>query len=287
MPANKSHYEPLPTETARAARSIFNLGNLYLIIGDQLDQLLSETDLAKLDPTSNYPLSLVCLDALVTIFQFAEGLPDRVAADATRTRMDWKYALHLPINYPGLMPESLCCFRKRLWRNPDGQVVFEQIANRIAATGLLSKREIPVLEARVVLRAVCTITRLDQLAQAFSQALESLAAWQPESLRAIALPHWYIRYDHLSLSESIPSSEGEQAALAQALGSDAQHLLKACHSLNGQAQSAPPEIRNLQQVFQEQFYSMNEEVGWESELQWRPERCATCSSALSDSYRPG
>lgn len=31
--------------------------------------------------------------ALVTVFQFAEGLSDRQAADSVRARIDWKYAL--------------------------------------------------------------------------------------------------------------------------------------------------------------------------------------------------
>ena len=33
--------------------------------------------------------------ALVTVFQFMEGLSDRQAADAVRSRLDWKYALGL------------------------------------------------------------------------------------------------------------------------------------------------------------------------------------------------
>jgi Transposase domain (DUF772) len=33
--------------------------------------------------------------ALVTIFQMAENLTDRQAAEAVRTRIDWKYALGL------------------------------------------------------------------------------------------------------------------------------------------------------------------------------------------------
>jgi hypothetical protein len=31
--------------------------------------------------------------ALVTVFQFMENLTDRQAADAVRSRLDWKYAL--------------------------------------------------------------------------------------------------------------------------------------------------------------------------------------------------
>jgi transposase len=276
-------YRPLPAETAYAAKAIFNLGNVYLIIGDQLDQLLAEFDLAELDPTSKYSISMVCLDALATIFQFAEGLPDRVAADATRTRMDWKYALHLPINYPGLKPEALCRFRQQLWFDTGGQVIFEQITNRILSIGLLSKREQSNLEAQMVLLTVCAYTRLDRLIQAFNQALESLAACQSEYLRAIALPHWYVRYDCLNLDELIPHSDGEQAALAQALGSDAQHLLKACRSFDAQAESKLPEIHNLHLVFNEQFDTVDEGVGKGSGFRWRPDRCATCSSERGES----
>ena len=39
--------------------------------------------------------------ALVMVMQYAEGLTDRQAADAVRTRIDWKYALSLEITDPG------------------------------------------------------------------------------------------------------------------------------------------------------------------------------------------
>jgi len=33
--------------------------------------------------------------------QYAEGLSDRQAADAVRSRIDWKYALNLELTDPG------------------------------------------------------------------------------------------------------------------------------------------------------------------------------------------
>jgi transposase len=39
--------------------------------------------------------------AFVTVFQFMEKLPDRQAAEAVRIRLDWKYALRLPLTYAG------------------------------------------------------------------------------------------------------------------------------------------------------------------------------------------
>ncbi|NQE37102.1 hypothetical protein E5S67_04870 [Microcoleus sp. IPMA8] len=35
--------------------------------------------------------------ALISVMQFAEGLTDRQAAEAVRSRIDWKYALGLEI----------------------------------------------------------------------------------------------------------------------------------------------------------------------------------------------
>ena len=40
--------------------------------------------------------------ALVSILQFLEGLPDRQAAEAVRSRIDVKYLLGLPIPRPRL-----------------------------------------------------------------------------------------------------------------------------------------------------------------------------------------
>jgi hypothetical protein len=39
--------------------------------------------------------------ALVTLVQLMEKLPDRAAALAVRLRIDWKYALHVPLNCRG------------------------------------------------------------------------------------------------------------------------------------------------------------------------------------------
>jgi transposase len=38
---------------------------------------------------------------MITIFQFAQDLSDRAAADAVRSRIDWKYALGLELIDPG------------------------------------------------------------------------------------------------------------------------------------------------------------------------------------------
>ncbi len=46
--------------------------------------------------------------------QFAEGLSDRQAAEALRSRIDWKYALSLELDDPGFDFSVLSEFRTRL-----------------------------------------------------------------------------------------------------------------------------------------------------------------------------
>ncbi len=100
----------------------------------------------------------------MTIFQFAENLPDRRAAEAIRTRPDWKYALHLARTYPGLDHRLLCEFRRRLWREPAAQQVFQQVLDRLAETDLLSGADRQPITASEVLAAVCRVSRLEQAA---------------------------------------------------------------------------------------------------------------------------
>ena len=52
--------------------------------------------------------------ALVTILQRAENLTDRLAADAVRARIDWKYLLGLALDDPGFDHTVLSEFRGRV-----------------------------------------------------------------------------------------------------------------------------------------------------------------------------
>jgi transposase len=52
--------------------------------------------------------------ALVCVFQFIEGLSDRQAVEAVRSRIDWKYAFSLDLTNPGFDFSVLSEFRTRL-----------------------------------------------------------------------------------------------------------------------------------------------------------------------------
>src|SRR4051794_15683528 len=87
----------VPEETARVARAAFAKGNPYLRLYDQLGPLYTDQQFAALFPTRGQPGRSPAELALVTVLQFAEGLSDRQAADAVRSRIDWKYVLGLEL----------------------------------------------------------------------------------------------------------------------------------------------------------------------------------------------
>ena len=76
--------------------------------------MFTDQALETLFPTTGQPACSPWRLALVTILQFAEGLSDRQAAHAVRSRIDWKYILRLDLTDPGFDASVLSEFRGRL-----------------------------------------------------------------------------------------------------------------------------------------------------------------------------
>ena len=84
--------QPVPAATVAVAKAAFPNGNLYLQLRDDLGTIYDDTLFANLYPRNGQPAISPWRLALVTVLQFAEDLPDRQAADAVRSRIDWKCA---------------------------------------------------------------------------------------------------------------------------------------------------------------------------------------------------
>jgi hypothetical protein len=277
MPICASQLPPLPSDTVRAAEAVFGKGNIYLTIGDQVVQMLTDIDIACLDPAREQPASSLAVLALVTIFQFVEGLPDRRAVEAIRIRLDWKYALHRPLVYPDLEHLALCRFRQDILSDPTAREVFQQVLDRLARADLLRGADISRSRVSDVVSAVCAISRLDQLVEAMHVVLEVLAAIEPGWLLGNSLPHWYERYNRILARHVLPHSPDEQVSLALAIGRDAHHLLETLASGAGDLAQLP-EARALRQIWHQQFGQAG------TQIEWRLPVCAACLRAhrLSD-----
>lgn len=264
MSVHLTPFPVLPEDTARLARAVFKRkGNVYLTIGDQLGPLFDSIDFAALYAADGKPAVSPNLLALVLVFQFMENLPDRETADAVRSRIDWKYALHLPLADTGFDDSVLSEFRERLIEHATGLPMFEAVLRRLQELGLLRKGGKQRTDASYVLGATQVLQRVQLVAETMRLALEALAADQPEWLRRVALPHWYERYSLVLTGFRLPRSKEKQEALALAIGRDGFYLLDALTVAAVPAathQSAAVQL--LTQVWQQQFEQHDDGLRW-------------------------
>lgn len=90
MSLHSTPLPPVPDETVRVAQAAFPRGNTLMQMRDVLGTIYRDEPFADLFPVRGQPAEAPWRLALVTVFQFMERLPDRQAADAVRSRLDWK-----------------------------------------------------------------------------------------------------------------------------------------------------------------------------------------------------
>ena len=64
---------------------------------------------------------------MITLMQFLEGLTDRQAAEAVRSRIDWKYMLGLTLEDPGFDFSVLSEFRQRLLEGKAEMLLLDEL----------------------------------------------------------------------------------------------------------------------------------------------------------------
>src|SRR5512146_2268510 len=176
MSLHLAPFPELPDETARLARKICKKPSdqLYLTIGDQLTNLFAGIDFAPLYASDGKPALSPNLLAMVCVLQALDNLSDRQAADAVRLRIDWKYALHLPLDYTGFDASDLSEFRERLLAQGLGQSMFETVLQRLRALDLLHKGGLQRTDATRLLAATRLLNRVEFVAETMRLALEAL-----------------------------------------------------------------------------------------------------------------
>lgn len=126
---------PVPEEMARVAHAVFPRGNVFMQVRDALGTIYTDEAFADLFPTHGQPALAPWRLALVTVFQFMEGLTDRQAADAVRDRLAWKYALSLDLCDPGFDHTVLSEFRSRLIEGNAEQRLLDLLLERCREGG--------------------------------------------------------------------------------------------------------------------------------------------------------
>jgi transposase len=254
MMADSSKSIPsVPRETARAANAIFGRSNFHILVGEHLEAILDDIQLEGSSGKGGLSKIEAAKLALITFFQFVEGLTDMQAADAIRTRTDWKFALHLSL-IPAIFHESaLCEFRQRILMDFGSQLEFQRLMDRLVRLIPSIRNNAQDLKSLNVLAFVCSLNRLNRAQQGMHQALEVLAFQFPEWLRKATLPHWYGRYNRATPRLEVAMLLGQQRFLMEEIGADIQHLLNEVHQSGSRELNELHEIKVLDRIWTQQF----------------------------------
>jgi len=273
-------YSPIPEDTRRAAAAQYGKGNIYLRLGDHYNELLADLIPLEFKPFSHPKRSLetYILNNFLTVFQYAEEMTNDQIVEAVRNRVDLKYALHLPINFPRFDPNLLCEFRRQQFTDPCSAEIFQSLLERLVGFGLLKPAGEQPLTAQQVLVSVCTVHRFDEVVEAMYQALETLAVTDPEWLRRTALPYWYDRYNRSARLSSMPFSENRWNARVLQIGADIQYLLGEIDQANNPGLKHLREIQALRHIWIEQFRITPGGIYTNQRIEWMLTRCAFCST---------
>jgi transposase len=194
---------------------------------DELGTLYQDEMFAGLFPHDGQPALAPWQLALVTIMQFIEELPDRQAADAVRSRLDWKYALGLELEDSGFDFTVLSQFRSRLIAGHAESLLFETLLTHLKERGLLRPGGRQRTDATHVLAAVRVVNRVVSVAETLRATLNTLAEVTPTWLRSFAPDDWYERYGHRIEEYRLPKGKEKRAALVEQIGADGYTLLDA------------------------------------------------------------
>ncbi len=216
----------IPDETAHVAHAAFPKGNPYMRMRDTLGPIYINPEFAHLFPTTGQPAEAPAQLALVTVMQFAEGLSDTQAADAVRSRIDWKYALALPLTDPGFDASVLSEFRTRLLAGAAELLLFETMLTLFREQGLLKARGRQRTDSTHVLAAIQVLNRLECVGESLRHALNILASVAPDWLCSWVPGSWFDRYGRRFENYRLPPGKPERYALAAEIGTDGVRLLR-------------------------------------------------------------
>jgi transposase len=197
----------IPPETVRVARAAFPKGTVVTRLRDEFRELYCDADLGRFYPKRGQPTLAPWRLALVTVLQFLEQLSDRQAAEAVRSRIDWKYALGLELTDAGFHFSVLTEFRTRLVVGQSQHLLLDTMLERFKERGLVKARGKQRTDSTYVLAAVRDLHFLELVAETLRATLDDLAAVVPEWLRGIVQPAWSERYAHRVENYRLPRSQ--------------------------------------------------------------------------------
>ena len=221
--------------------------------------------------------------ALVTIMQYVEGLSDRQAADAVRSRIDWKYALTRELTDPGFDFTILCEVRGRVLEGSAEQLLLDAFLQKCREHKWLKARGRQRTDSTQVLGAIRALNRLECVIETLRHALNSLAVVAPEWLREHSQPEWVDRYARRTAEARLPASKEERTVYAELVGRNGTAVLAAIYHWKAPRWLREvPAVQLLQRVWVQQYSTTQGGMRWRTEVDGVPPARLFISSPYDD-----
>ena len=283
MSLSYQRIKPVPSETARVARTAFPKGNIYMTMRDELGTIYRDEDFADLFALEGQPAYCPWRLALICVMQFVAGLCDRQAAEAVRSRIDWKYALSLELSDPGFDFSLLSEFRQRLLRGKAEQRLLDKLLERCQEKGWVKDRGQQRSDSTHVVAAIRSLNRLELAGETLRATLNVLAEVAPDWLLLQVSPDWFERYSQAVEEYRLPKGEKSRRQYAETIGRDGMKLLRAIY----ESEAAPqwlrqvPAVEILRQTWVHQYWVDRGRLRWRKKEDLPP-----AGMRLSSPYDP-
>jgi len=254
---------PIPDLTSRMAHASFPKGTLAMDLRDALGSIYEDADFAHLFPRRGRAAEAPWRLALVTVLQAVENLSDRQAVQMVRGRLDWKYALSLPLDDQGFDPSILVDFRQRLLAHGAQDLLLEPILQVCREHKWLKAGGKQRTDSTFVLAKVRGLSSLESVGESLRAALNELADVDPDWLLTVISPDWFDRYVHRFELQRFPKGEQAKEDLRRQVGEDSWHLLQAATNEQApQSVQVCSSLPLLQQVWNQHFERVDGQVRW-------------------------
>lgn len=249
---------PIPAETYELGQELLAEDDVMRRIGEQYAEIVRDEDFAQMYSHTGQPAMSPARLALVSVLQAMEHISDRQAIAMVRTRIDWKYALHLPLNYAGFDASVLSEFRDRLIDNKGQRTIFDGLLEKMKTAGMLKGRRLQRTDSLLIVAAVRDLNRLELVMETLRLALIEIAKADAQWLKNNTPASWLETYGEWTQVERLVKERGdkgkaEQTSLMMQTARDGFELLEKLEELNAAELMKLPAVETLQLVWSQQF----------------------------------
>ncbi len=256
--------KPIPPRTVEVAKAALGENNIVIKLRDELGILYRDSDFTKLFSHEGQPGICPWRLAMVCVLQYLDNLSDRGAAEAVRTRIDWKYALSLELTDPGFDFSVLSEFRSRLIEGGAERQLLNKLLEKCQQKGFLKGRGKQRTDSTHVLGAIRTLNRLELVGETLRATLNALAVVAPDWLKGIVSSDWLDRYSLPVQEYHLPKGSEARQKYAETIGNDGMVLLERIYD----HPSSPtwlreiPAVEILRQTWVHQYYVDKGKLRW-------------------------